>query len=143
MPNWKEVRFRIDGEIDGVEITPYTSPMARLALYIADLAQLLGHRESVHLISVAEGSTQPVIYVDAEEESRVMHRVRNTMDWLTWDGEILRNMDDDAAEPETHVRQCRVSPAGRNPDHIGLSGHAYRERRLEPFAPQVSEVLLS
>ena len=77
MPNWKEFRFRIDGEIDGVEITPYTIPMARLALYIADLAQLLGHRESVHLISVAEGSTQPVIYVDAEEESRVMHRVRN------------------------------------------------------------------
>jgi hypothetical protein len=46
-------------------------------LYLADLAQLLGHRESVHLIAVAEGSTQPIIYVDADEEARVMHRVRN------------------------------------------------------------------
>src|SRR2546422_2227251 len=58
-------------------MTPYTIPMARLVLYLADLAQLLGHRESVHLISVAEGSTAPVIYIDPEEESRVMHRVRN------------------------------------------------------------------
>ena len=77
MPNWKEFRFKIDGEINGVEMTPYTIPMQRLALYLADLAQLLGHRESVHLIAVADGSTQPVIYVDAEEESRVMHRVRD------------------------------------------------------------------
>jgi hypothetical protein len=61
---------------------------------------------------------------------RVMHRVRNTIDWLTWNGEILRNMEDDAAEPETHVRQCRVSP-GRDPDHIGRPGYAYRESRLE------------
>jgi hypothetical protein len=77
VPNWKEFRFKIDGKINGVEMTPLTIPMARLALYLADLAQLMGHRESVHLISVEDGSTQPVIYVDAEEESRVMHRVRN------------------------------------------------------------------
>lgn len=77
MPTWKEFRFEIDGTINGVEMTPLTIPMARLALYLADLAQLLGHRDSVHLITVAEGSTAPVIYVDAEEESRVMHRVRN------------------------------------------------------------------
>jgi hypothetical protein len=77
LPNWKEFRFKIDGAINGVEITPYTIPMARLALYLADLAQLLGHRDSVHLIAVTEGSTQPVIYVDAEEESRVTERVRH------------------------------------------------------------------
>jgi hypothetical protein len=76
VPNWKEFHFKIEGTIDGVEMTPFTIPMARLALYLADLAQLMGHRESVHLIAVAEGSTQPIIYIDAEEESRVMHRVR-------------------------------------------------------------------
>lgn len=77
MPNWKEFRFKIEGEIDGVEITPLTIPMARLALYLTDLAQLFGYSESVHLVTVAEGSTAPVIYIDAEEESRIMHRVQN------------------------------------------------------------------
>lgn len=77
MPDWKEFRFKIEGEVEGVEITPYTIPMARLALYLHDLAQLLGYPESVHLIRVADGSTQPVIYIDAEEESRITHRVRN------------------------------------------------------------------
>jgi len=51
--------------------------MARLALYLLDLAQLLGHRDSVHLVAVEDGSTQPVIYVDADEESRVTERVRH------------------------------------------------------------------
>jgi hypothetical protein len=85
VPNWKEFRFKIEGEIKGVQITPYTLPMARLALYLADLAQLLGHQESVHLLGVAEGSTQPIIYVDADEESRVTERVRQAQrgmgDW--------------------------------------------------------------
>lgn len=76
MPDWKEFRFKIEGEAKGVQITPLTIPLARLALYLVDLAQLLGHRESVHLVGVEHGSTQPVIYVDAEEESRVMERVR-------------------------------------------------------------------
>jgi hypothetical protein len=76
VPNWKEFRFKIEGEVNGVEMTPFTLPMSRLALYLIDLAQLLGFRESVHLIAVETGSTQPVIYVDAEEESRVVERVR-------------------------------------------------------------------
>ena len=77
MPDWKEFCFKIEGEINGVEITPYTLPMARLALYLVDLAQLLGHRDSVHLVAVEKGSTQPIIYVDALEESRVTERVRH------------------------------------------------------------------
>jgi len=76
MPNWKEFRFKIEGKVNGVELTPLTIPLARLALYLVDLAQLLGHRESVHLVAVQEGSTQPIIYVDALEESRVTERVR-------------------------------------------------------------------
>jgi hypothetical protein len=83
VPNWKKFRFKIDGKVNGVEMTPYTIPMARLAVYIADLAQLMGHKESVHLISVEDGSTQPLIYIDSEEESRVMHRVRNAQRGLS------------------------------------------------------------
>lgn len=75
--NWKEFRFKIDGEIDGVKITPYTLPLSRLAVYLMDLAQLLGHSESVHLVKVADGSAEPVFYVDPEEEARIIHQVRN------------------------------------------------------------------
>src|SRR5208337_3057191 len=77
MPNWKEFRFKIEGEINGQEITPLTIPMSRLALYLADLAQLLGYKDSVHLVAIETGSTQPVIYIDPDEESRVTSRVRN------------------------------------------------------------------
>ncbi len=77
MPQWKELRFKIESKAKGVELTPWTMPMARLALYIADLAQLLGHRESVHLLSVAEGSATPVIYIDAAEESKITYRVQH------------------------------------------------------------------
>jgi len=76
MPSWKEFRFKIEGEKNGVELTPTTIPLARLALYLVDLAQLLGHPESVHLIRIEEGSAQPVFYVDAEEESRVTTQVQ-------------------------------------------------------------------
>jgi|SRR5580658_499457 hypothetical protein len=77
MPNFKEFRFRLQGKIKGVEITPLTIPMSRLAEYLTDLAQLLGHSESVHFIKVDEGSAQPIILIDAEEEGRVLHRVRS------------------------------------------------------------------
>jgi hypothetical protein len=76
MPNWKEFRLKISGEKDGVQLTPTTIPLARLALYLADLAQLLGHSESVHLIKIEEGSAQPVFYVDADEESRITTQVQ-------------------------------------------------------------------
>ena len=58
-------------------MTPLTIPMARLALYLIDLAQLMGYRESVHLVSVEKGGARPVIYIDAEEESRIVGRVRD------------------------------------------------------------------
>ena len=77
MPEWKELRFKIEGKVNGVEMTPFTMTMARLALYLTDLAQLLGHRESVHLISVAEGSATPVIYIDPAEETRITYRVQH------------------------------------------------------------------
>jgi hypothetical protein len=76
MPRWKEFRFKIVGEKNGVALTPTTFPLARLTLYLADLAQLLGHSESVHLIRIEAGSAQPVFYIDADEESRVTTRVQ-------------------------------------------------------------------
>jgi hypothetical protein len=77
VPEWKELRFKIEGKIDGVEMTPFNMPLARLALYLHDLAQLFGYRESVHLISVAEGSATPVFYIDPAEEYRITYRVQH------------------------------------------------------------------
>jgi hypothetical protein len=75
--NWKEFRFVIEGSIDGQAISPLTLPMARLAEYLTDLAMLMGHRESVHLVNVAEGGAESVMFVDAEEESRITHQIRS------------------------------------------------------------------
>ncbi len=76
MPNFKEIRFTIDGKINGVEMTPLTTPMKQLAEYLGDLAALLGHDDAVHFVKVEEGSTQPVILFDADEEARITHRVQ-------------------------------------------------------------------
>jgi hypothetical protein len=76
MPTYKEIRFKLDGKINGVDMTPTTTPMARLAEYLTDLAALLGHKEAVHFIGVEDGSTQPVIIFDADEEARITHRVQ-------------------------------------------------------------------
>jgi hypothetical protein len=78
VPNWKEFRFKIEGKVNGQELTPLTLPMARLAEYLADLAAIMGHRESVHFIKADEGSHESIIYVDAEEESRVTHQIQST-----------------------------------------------------------------
>ena len=75
MPSFKELRFTIEGKIDGVDFTPTTIPMSRLAEYLLDLATLLGHKESVHLIGVKDGSAQPVIFYDEAEEGRIFHRI--------------------------------------------------------------------
>lgn len=76
MPDFKQLRFKIDGKMDDVDFTPTTMPMARLAEYLADLAELLGHKESVHLVAIEPGSTQPVIYYDPLEEGRIFSRIR-------------------------------------------------------------------
>jgi hypothetical protein len=75
--DFKEFRFKIDGEVNGEEITPFTLPMARLAEYIADLAAIMGHKESVHFIATEKGSVQSVMYVDADEEFRVTTQIQN------------------------------------------------------------------
>lgn len=75
MTKFKELRFIIDGEIDGQKITPLTLPMARLAEYLADLANLYGFKNAVHFLRVDEGSAAPVALVEEEEEVRVLDRV--------------------------------------------------------------------
>jgi len=63
-----EYRFKIDA------YTPQTMPMARLATYMAELAQLLGEPTAVHFKRLAPGSTVLVQTVDAEAVPKVRQR---------------------------------------------------------------------
>ncbi len=68
-------RFTIDA------YTPETLPMARLAEYISDLADLFGHKENVHFLKLEKGSAVPVIGVDFPTAPKVrerLHLVRNS-----------------------------------------------------------------
>ena len=76
MPTLKEIRLKIEASVDGVEWTPETMPMARLVEYLADLSQIMGHKEAVHLMKVEEGSAMPVFYIHADEESRITARMQ-------------------------------------------------------------------
>jgi hypothetical protein len=55
--------------------TPATLPMARLAEYMLDLARLLGERERVHFVEVAEGSANLVHVIEHEAFPRVRERI--------------------------------------------------------------------
>jgi hypothetical protein len=65
----QDIEFIID------TFTRETMPMARLADYLADLATLLGHKTSVHLIAIEEGSVRPKIRIDAPDVPKVQERI--------------------------------------------------------------------
>jgi hypothetical protein len=68
--NDREYRFRIDA------FTPDTIPMARLAEYLGDLANLLGHKHSVHFVALEAGSTAIVHRVESEDVPKVEMRLK-------------------------------------------------------------------
>lgn len=55
---------------------PETMPMSRLAEYMADLAMLLGEKESVHFLRLDAGSTQLVHRIEPEAVPKVEERLR-------------------------------------------------------------------
>lgn len=64
-----EYAFRID------VFTPDTLPMARLAEYMAALADLLGHKESTHFARIEEGSARLVSRVEEQDATKVQRRL--------------------------------------------------------------------
>jgi hypothetical protein len=70
MSKHHDYRFRIDA------YTPETIPMARLAEYMGDLAELLGYKPSVHFVGLEPGSTAIVHRVDTEDVPKVETRLR-------------------------------------------------------------------
>ena len=65
----REYRLKIDA------YSPQTMPMKQLALYLQDMAGLLGYEASIHLMGIEESSTCPVLLVDWEAEPKVLDRV--------------------------------------------------------------------
>ena len=41
----------------------------------------------------------------------MMSKARNMVEWLQWDGERLQPLQDDGAEPETHVQEFLLPDA--------------------------------
>jgi hypothetical protein len=66
----REYRFHIDA------YTPETIPMARLAEYMGDLAELLGYKRSVHFVGLEGGSTEILHRVEPEDVPKVERRLR-------------------------------------------------------------------
>lgn len=66
-----ELKFKIDA------YTPDTIPMDRLALYLYDLAVMLGERPSVHFARLEAGSAVPVVKVDWEAIPKVRTRAND------------------------------------------------------------------
>ena len=56
-------------------LTPESVPMARLAEYMADLADLFGYKEHVHFDRVARGSLTLVQRVDGDHHDRIRARL--------------------------------------------------------------------
>ncbi|MGA2887701.1 MAG: hypothetical protein ABSE51_06580 [Terracidiphilus sp.] len=77
MTNQREFRFKIDGKIGDEALTPLTMPMARLAEYLADLAIIMGHAESVHFLEAKDGSHESVLMVEADEEARITKHIQD------------------------------------------------------------------
>lgn len=69
-----EYTFRIDA------FTPETIPMARLAEYMAALAELIGHKASTHFVRMEAGSARLVHKVEATEAPKVERRLREVVD---------------------------------------------------------------
>ena len=67
----EQYTFRID------RFTPDTIPMARLAEYMAKLAELLGASERVHFREVRRGSVQIVSAVEVEAQPKVTARLQS------------------------------------------------------------------
>lgn len=72
MATGAEYRFKIDA------YTPETMPMARLAEYMADLAQLFGETAAVHFVRVDSGCVVLVHKVDQEAVPKIEDRIART-----------------------------------------------------------------
>ncbi len=89
-----EYNFQID------VFTPDTIPMARLAQYMAALADLVGFKESTHFVRMDAGSTRLVSRVDAQDAPKVDTRLAavTSLDPPQGSAKAFKTLDDMLAE---------------------------------------------
>jgi hypothetical protein len=89
--------------------TPETVPMARLADYRTDFAELLGHREHVHFGKLKQGSLVVAARVDEIAQRKVEKRVEEVRYGVGPElaRKALREIDDKLAEDNAVGRVCR------------------------------------
>jgi hypothetical protein len=71
-------REEITLEID--VFTPDTLPMARLAQYLAQFSELLGHEANVHFSRLMKGSAKCKAFADAQVVPKIRERVESVVD---------------------------------------------------------------
>lgn len=101
-----EYRFTIDA------FTPRTLPMARLAQYLAKLADVLGERKHVHLVSIEEGSTALVHEIEPTAVPNVRSRVQ-----AVGRGEAPRDAQEAYRSLDGYLREDRARAVLRERDN--------------------------
>ncbi len=101
-----EYRFTIDA------FTPRTLPMARLAQYLAKLADILGERNRVHLVGIEESSTALV----HEIEPTAVRNVRSRLQ-AVGRGEAPRDAQEAYRSLDGYLREDRASAELRERDN--------------------------
>lgn len=98
--------FRIDA------FTPDTIPMARLAEYMAALADLVGFEQSTHFVRVQKGSANLLHKIDAPDAPKVERRlqVATTPDAPKDVAKAMKTLDDLLAED--NAKGEMISPTG-------------------------------
>lgn len=119
-------------------LTPESVPMARLAEYMADLADLFGHKEHVHFDRVARGSLTLVQRVDGDHHDLIRAR-------LDAAGTGVPVPDDAAKAIESlNKRLAQDDATGRLSDHSGAEVIPFpgrdlpRPRTFGPFRQRCS-----
>ena len=123
-----ELRFKINA------YSPTTMPMVRLARYLDNLATVLGETNSVHLVSVEEGSTVPVLTVDWEAYPKLRQRtneVRNR-EGSTYVLKARRAIEDDLAADNAESAELVDEQGARILHFAGIA--RIQESEYGPFS---------
>jgi hypothetical protein len=102
-PAGENFHFKIEG------FTPETLPMSRLAVYLTDLAALIGHETKVHFLKVAKGSADLVHVVEEEQQAEVIYRLHMVKQGLgPVDAQVaFRNLNNKLSEDGKTAKMTR------------------------------------
>jgi hypothetical protein len=116
--------------------SPDTVPMARLAEYMGDLAQLLGEREHVHFVELRPSSLNIVHAVDLEALPRVDERVVDARDGRNAEARKAFDRIDDRLREDKADAELRRPAGGKLLHFPGANRKRDVEQEFGPFKQQ-------